>query len=130
MLALTLSISTTSMVRFIRREGSALSDGVMILLVFGMIAFLGGGTVVRFGPGGIDCPVSMCVRHEVDGQAYERRETVKLEKRAHHGRPRAHRPAKDRQGRHTRGQLGARVAYLPSDPSKTTLADNTGLMNE
>lgn len=81
-----------------------MSDGAMILLIFGLIALLGGGTtalallvakrvrerkereytgeavgtVVRYRRGGIDRPASVYVRYEVDGQTYECRETVKL----------------------------------------------------
>lgn len=81
-----------------------MSDGVMILLIFGLIALLGGGTtalvlvitkrvrahkeqiytgattgtIVRVRPGSTDRPTVVYVRYEVDGTEYERRETVKL----------------------------------------------------
>ena len=76
----------------------------MTLLIFGLIALLGGGTtalalliakrvreekereytgeivgtVVRFSSGCIDRPASEYVRYVVDGQTYECREAVKL----------------------------------------------------
>lgn len=68
----------TIVVRFVRCEGSTLSDDAMILLVFGMIAFLGGGTVVRLRRGSIDRPATAYVRYEVDGKTFACRETVKL----------------------------------------------------
>lgn len=132
-----------------------MSDDIMILLVFGLIALLGGGTtalvlliakrvrakkereytgeavgtVVRFRMGGIDRPSSVCVRYEVDGRTYECRETLKLESELIKIGPV---PI----GQRKRGKIATRVgskvrvAYLPSDPSKAILADNAGLMNE
>lgn len=132
-----------------------MSDGSMILPVFGLIALLGGGTaapapiitkrirkkkereyigkavgtVVRFRRGGIDHPAFVCVRYEVDGRTYECRETVKLK-----SEPIKIGPVPI--GQRKRGKIASRVgskvrvAYLPSDPSKAILADNTGLMNE
>lgn len=132
-----------------------MSDGVMILLIFGLIALLGGGTtalalfiarrirgrkereytgetvgtVVRYRRGGIEGPASVYVRYEVDGQAYECRETVKLKSEfikigsVPIGQRKTAKIA-------TRAGSQVRVAYLPSDPSKAILADNTGLMNE
>ena len=132
-----------------------MSDDIMILLIFGLIALLGGGTtalvlliakrvrakkereytgeavgtVVRFRMGGIDRPSSVCVRYEVDGRTYECRETVKLKSELIKIGPV---PI----GQRKRGKIAmrvgskVRVAYLPSDPSKAILADNTGLMNE
>ena len=132
-----------------------MSDDIMILLVFGLIALLGGGTTalvlliakrvrakkereytgeavgtdVRFRMGGIDRPSSVCVRYEVDGRTYECRETVKLKSELIKIGPV---PI----GQRKRGKIATRVgskvrvAYLPSDPSKAILADNAGLMNE
>lgn len=132
-----------------------MSDDIMILLVFGLIALLGGGTtalvlliakrvrakkereytgeavgtVVRFRMGGIDRPSSVCVRYEVDGRTYECRETVKLKSELIKIGPV---PI----GQRKRGKIATRVgskvrvAYLPSDPSKAILAGNAGLMNE
>ncbi|MDM8245587.1 hypothetical protein QUW40_03125 [Collinsella tanakaei] len=132
-----------------------MSDGTMILLIFGLIALLGGGTtalalfiarrvrekkereytceivgtVVRFRRGGIDRPASVCVRYEVDGQIYECCETVKLRSE----------PIKigsvligQRKTAKIATHVGARVrvAHLPNDPSKAILADSTGLLNE
>lgn len=132
-----------------------MSDDIMILLVFGLIALLGGGTtvlalliakrvrakkereytgeavgtVVRFRMGGIDCPSSVCVRYEVDGRTYECRETVKLKSELIKIGPV---PIGQRKRGKIASRVGSkvRVAYLPSDPSKAILADNAGLMNE
>ena len=132
-----------------------MSDGIMILLIFGLIALLGGGTtalallivrrvrakkereytgeavgtVVRIRRGGIDRPTSVCVRYEVDGRTYECRETVKLESELIKIGPI---PIGQRKRGKIASHVGSqvRVAYLPSDPSKAILVDNTGLMNE
>ena len=132
-----------------------MSDGIMILLIFGLIALLGGGTtalalliakrvhekkereytgetvgtVVRFRPGGVDRPASVYVRYEVDGRAYECRETVKLKSEPIKVGPV---PIGQRKTAKIATRVGSqvRVAYLPGDPSMAILADNTGLMNE
>ncbi|MBM6905627.1 hypothetical protein H6A29_05205 [Collinsella tanakaei] len=132
-----------------------MSDGAMILLIFGLIALLGGGTtvlalliakrirakkereytgetigtVVRFRRGGIDRPTSACVRYEVDGRTYECRETLKLESELIKIGPV---PIGQRKRGKIASRVGSkvRVVYLSSDPSKAILADNTGLMNE
>lgn len=111
-----------------------MSDGVMILLVFALIALLGGGTtalvlliarqararkeraytaetvgtVVRVRPGGVDRPTVVYVRYEVDGVSYECHETVKLSSELIRLGPRPHRPAQARQDRLARGQPGPR----------------------
>ena len=126
----------------------------MILLIFGLIALLGGGTtalvlvitkrvrahkeqiytgattgtIVRVRPGSTDRPTVVCVRYEVDGTEYERRETVKLTSEAIKLGPI---PI----GQTKRGKIPSsvgdtvRVSYLPTDPSKAILTDNKGLMN-
>lgn len=131
-----------------------MSDGVMILLIFGLIALLGGGTtalvlvitkrvrahkeqiytgatagtIVRVRPGSTDRPTVVYVRYEVDGTEYERRETVKLTSEAIKLGPI---PI----GQTKRGKIPSsvgdtvRVSYLPTDPSKAILTDNKGLMN-
>ena len=106
-----------------------MSDGIVILLIFGLIALLGGGTIVRFRRGGIDRPTSACVRYEVDGRTYECRETVKLESEVIKIGPI---PIGQRKRSKIAMRVGSpmSVAYLPSDPSRAILADNTGLMNE
>lgn len=132
-----------------------MSGGAMILLIFGLIALLGGGTtvlalliakrirakkereytgetigtVVRFRRGGIDRPTSACVRYEVDGRTYECRETLKLESELIKIGPV---PIGQRKRGKIASRVGSkvRVVYLSSDPSKAILADNTGLMNE
>ena len=132
-----------------------MSDDIMILLVFGLIALLGGGTtalvllvakrvrekkereytgeavgtVVRFRPGGVERPASVYVRYEVDGRAYECRETVKLKSEPIKIGPV---PVGQRKTAKIATRMGGRVrvAYLPSDPSKAILSDNAGLMNE
>lgn len=106
-----------------------MSDGIMILLVFVLIALLGGGTVVRFRRGGIDRPASVRVRYEVGGKTCECRETVKLR-----SGPIMVCPVPIGQCKTSKiaTRVGSQVlvAYLPSDPSKAIPADNTGLMNE
>lgn len=132
-----------------------MSDGIMILLVFCLIALLGGGTTVlvlliakrvrqkkereytgeavgtvaRVRMGGVDRPSFVCVRYEVGGRTYECRETVKLESELIKIGPV---PVGQRKRGKVASRVGSkmRVAYLPSDPSKAILADNTGLMNE
>lgn len=132
-----------------------MSDGIMILLIFSLIALLGGSTtalalliakrvrekkereytgetvdtVVRFRPGGVDRPASVYVRYEVDGQTYECRETVKLKCESIRIGPL---PIGRRKAAKIATHVGsrARVAYLPGDPPKTIFADNTGLMNK
>ena len=131
-----------------------MSDGVMILLIFGLIALLGGGTtalvlviakrvrahkeqaytgattgtIVRVRPGSTDRPTVVYVRYEVDGTEYECHETVKLTSEAIKLGPI---PI----GQRKRGKIPSsvgdtvRVAYLPTDPSKAILSDNKGLMN-
>lgn len=131
-----------------------MSDGVMILLIFGLIALLGGGTtalvlviskrvrahkeqtytgattgtIVRVRPGSTDRPTVVYVRYEVDGTEYERHETVKLTSEAIKLGPI---PI----GQTKRGKIPSsvgdvvRVSYLPTDPSKAILTDNKGLMN-
>lgn len=131
-----------------------MSDGVMILLIFGLIALLGGGTtalvlviskrarahkeqaytgattgtIVRVRPGSTDRPTVVYVRYEVDGTEYECHETVKLTSEAIKLGPI---PI----GQTKRGKIPSsvgdvvRVAYLPTDPSKAILTDNKGLMN-
>lgn len=126
----------------------------MILLIFGLIALLGGGTtalvlvitkrvrahkeqiytgattgtIVRVHPGSTDRPTVVYVRYEVDGTEYERRETVKLTSEAIKLEPI---PI----GQTKRGKIPSsvgdtvRVSYLPTDPSKAILTDNKGLMN-
>lgn len=131
-----------------------MSDGVMILLIFGLIALLGGGTtalvlvisrrvrahkeqtytgattgtIVRVRPGSADRPTVVYVRYEVDGTEYECRESVKLTSEAIKLGPI---PI----GQTKRGKIPSsvgdvvRVSYLPTDPSKAILTDNKGLMN-
>ena len=132
-----------------------MSDGAMILIIFGLIALLGGGTtaivllvakrvrahkertytgqtvgtIVRVRPGSVDRPTTVYVRYEVGGVTYERRETVKLTSEAI---KLGHIPI----GQRKRGKIASRegslvrVAYLPEDPSRAILADNTGLVSE
>ena len=132
-----------------------MSDGIMILLIFALIALLGGGTtalvlliarrararkeraytaetvgtVVRVRPGGVDRPTVVYVRYEVDGVSYECHETVKLSSELIRLGPV---PI----GQRKRGKIASRegslvrVAYLPEDPSRAILADNTGLVSE
>lgn len=132
-----------------------MNDGVMILIIFGLIALLGVGatalvlviakrvrankertytgetvgTVVRVCPGGVDRPAAVYVCYEVDGQTYECCETVKLKSEFIKIGPI---PI----GQRKRGKIASRVgcavrvAYLPSGPSKAILADNGGLVNE
>lgn len=131
-----------------------MTDGVMILLIFGLIALLGGGTtalalliarrvrvckeraytgettgtVVRVRPGSTERPTVVYVRYEVDGMTYECHETVKLSSEPIRlGRV----PVGQRKRGKIPSRMGSavRVAYLPTDPSKAILADNKGLMN-
>lgn len=131
-----------------------MSDGIMILLTFGLIALLGGGTtalvlliakrararkeqtytcitmgtVVRVRPGSMDRPTVVYVRYVVDGTAYECHETVKLTSEPIKLGPV---PVGQRKRGKIPSSVGSevRVAYLPADPSKAILADNGGLMN-
>ncbi|MDM8271298.1 DUF3592 domain-containing protein [Thermophilibacter provencensis] len=131
-----------------------MSDGIMILLIFGLIAVLGGGTtalvllvakrvrarkeqtysgsttgtVVRVRPGSTDRPTVVYVRYVVDGTAYECHETVKLTSEPIKLGPV---PVGQRKRGKIPSSVGSevRVAYLPADPSKAILADNGGLMN-
>lgn len=129
-----------------------MGDGVMTPLIFGPIALLGGvtaalalliamrvherkereytGETSGTVPPRWHRPPRVRVRalrgRRRDLQAPRDREA---QKRAHQGRSRTHRQAQDLQDRRAYGRL-VRVVYLPSDPSKTILADNTGLMNE
>ena len=131
-----------------------MSDGVMILLIFGLIALLGGGTtalvlaiarrvrahkeqtytgtttgtIVRVRPGSTERPTVVYVRYEVDGTEYECRESVKLASEAIKLGPI---PIGQRKRGKIPSRVGetVRVAYLPADPSKAILADNKGLMN-
>lgn len=131
-----------------------MSDGIMIILIFALIALLGGGTtalvlliakktrerkeraytaetvgtVVRARPGSVDRPAVVYVRYEVDGISYECHETVKLASELVKLGPI---PI----GQCKRGKIASRVgsqvrvAYLPEDPSRAILADNSGLVN-
>lgn len=85
--------------------------------------------MVRFRPGGVDRPASVCVRYKVNGQTYECRETVKLKSEPIKVGPV---PIGQRKTAKIATRVGSRVrvAYLPVDPSKAILADNTGMMNE
>ena len=131
-----------------------MSDGVMILLIFALIALLGGGTtalvialarrsrarkervytgltvgtVVRRRFGGLDDPTVVWVRYEVDGVSYECRESVKLASEAIKLGPV---PIGQRKVGRIPSEEGSRVrvAYLPEDPSKAILVDNRVLMN-
>lgn len=131
-----------------------MSDGAMILLIFGLIALLGGGTtaivllvskrvrahkertytgqtmgtIVRVRPGSVDRPTTVYVRYEVDGVTYERRETVKLTSEAIKLGPI---PIGQRKHGKIPSRVGCAVpvAYLPEDPSKAILVGNDGLMN-
>ena len=130
-----------------------MSDGVMVLLIFGLIALLGGGTtafvlviakrvrahkeqtytattgtIVRVRPGSTDRPTVVYVRYEVEGTEYECRESVKLSSESIKLGPI---PVGQRKRGKIPSSVGStvRVAYLPSDPSKALLTDNKGLMN-
>lgn len=131
-----------------------MSDGAMILLVFGLIILpVGGmtaivllivkrirahrertytgrtvGTIVRVRPGNIDRPTIVYVRYEVDGTAYECHETVKLTNKAIRIGPI---PIGQRKLGKIPSRVGCTVpvAYLPEDPSKAILVGNSGLMN-
>ena len=131
-----------------------MSDGIMIILIFGLIALLGGGTtalvllvakrvrarkeqtytgsttgiVVRVRPGSTDRPTVVYVRYEVNGTAYECHETVKLTSEPIKLGPV---PVGQRKRGKIPSSVGSevRVAYLPDDPSKAILSDNGGLMN-
>lgn len=131
-----------------------MSDGAMILLIFGLIALLGGGTtaivllvskrvrahkertytgqtvgtIIRVRPGGVDRPTTVYVRYEVGGMTYERRETVKLTSEAIKLGPI---PIGQRKHGKIPSRVGCTVpvAYLPEDPSMAILVGNDGLMN-
>lgn len=131
-----------------------MSDGAMILIIFGLIALLGGGTtaivllvakrvrahkertytgqtvgtIVRVRPGSVDRPTTVYVRYEVGGVTYECRETVKLTSEAIKLGPI---PIGQRKHGKIPSRVGCTVlvAYLPEDPSKAILMGNSGLMN-
>lgn len=130
-----------------------MSDGTMVLLIFGLIVLVGAGipvlvivlvrrsrarkeqaytgltvgTVVRRRYGGGHHSTVVWVRYEVDGVAYECREGVAMASEAIKVGPV---PIGQRKVARIPSKEGSRVrvAYLPEDPSKAILADNQGLM--
>ena len=130
-----------------------MSDGIMIILIFALIALMGGGlaaaiilgtkwsrarkersytgettgVVERIRSYGVDRPSVACVRYRVDGAEYTFRETLKVKSSA------------IKLGSVPIGQRKTyvldcapgstvRVSYLPSDPSRAILTDNRGVM--
>lgn len=130
-----------------------MSDGIMIILIFALIALMGAGlaaaiilgtkwsrackeraytgettgVVERIRSYGVDRPSVAYVRYRVDGVDYTFRETLKVRSSAIKLGPV---PIGRRKTYVLDCSLGStvRVNYLPSDPSRAILTDNRGVM--
>ena len=130
-----------------------MGDGIMIILIFALIALMGGGlaaaiilgtkwsrarkeraytgettgVVERIRSHGVDRPTVAYVRYRVDGAEYTFHETLKVKSNAIKlGAV----PIGQRKTYVLDCALGStvRVNYLPSDPSRAILTDNRGVM--
>lgn len=131
-----------------------MSDGMVIVIIFAVIALMGGGlaaaivlcikwsrtrkersytgetmgVVERIRPGGSDRASYAYVRYCVDGVEYTLRESLKLNSALIKLGPI---PIGQRKTYVLGCSVGStvRVSYLPSDPSRAILTDNRGIMN-
>lgn len=130
-----------------------MSDGIMIILIFALIALMGAGlaaaiilgtkwsrarkeraytgettgVVERIRSYGVDRPSVAYVRYRVDGVDYTFRETLKVRSSAIKLGPVSIGQRKTYVLDCSPGST-VRVNYLPSDPSRAILTDNRGVM--